>query len=74
MLEASSKVETLNLLGKRPADTRGEPLFSKFNDMECSRESPLVPEQYLLLPGYVFGFALGKKDWGKQCSSISIEI
>lgn len=65
MLESSSKMETMELSGKVPGDSRGEPLFSKFNDMECSRDSPLVPEQYLLLPGYVLGFALGKKEWGR---------
>ncbi|KAF8859027.1 P-loop containing nucleoside triphosphate hydrolase protein [Acephala macrosclerotiorum] len=56
-------LESLNLSGEEPKDTRGEPLFSKFNDMKCSPDNPLEQAQYLLLPGYVLGFALGKKEW-----------
>jgi hypothetical protein len=56
----------LKLSGEEPQDIRGEPLFSKFNDMKCSPNNPLEPEQYLLLPGYVLGFALEKKEWGKK--------
>jgi hypothetical protein len=61
----SSTTQMMNLSGKEPEDTRGEPLFSKFNDVECSPNNPLEPAQYLLLPGYIFKFALEKKDWGK---------
>jgi len=58
-------MELLKISGTEPGDARGEPLFSKFNDMECSPVNPLTPTQYLLLPGHVFGFALGKKEWGE---------
>ncbi|KAI1388101.1 uncharacterized protein F4822DRAFT_302239 [Hypoxylon trugodes] len=45
-----------------PEDLGGEPLFSKFNDMKCSPEIELEPAQYLLLPTYVLGFAVGKRE------------
>ncbi len=64
-MQDKSDMKMLNLIGKEPEDTRGEPLFSKFNDMKCSPDNPLEQAQYLLLPGYVLGFALGKKEWGK---------
>lgn len=62
----SHKMEVPNILGKEPEDLRGEPLFSKFNDMECSVANELEPAQYLLLPTYVLGFALGKREWSKK--------
>ena len=65
-----SYMQTLNLSGAEPQDTRGEPLFGKFNDMKCSLDNPLEQAQYLLLPGYVLGFALGKKQWGKPLSNL----
>ena len=55
-----------NVFGEEPQDTQREPLFSKFNDMECSPDDPLEQAQYLLLPGYVLGFAVGQKKWGKS--------
>ncbi|KAM0418755.1 hypothetical protein ACHAPT_012353 [Fusarium lateritium] len=48
---------------EQPQDLRGAPLFSKFNDMECSLTNELAPLHYLLLPAYVLGFALGKREW-----------
>ncbi|KAF2703586.1 hypothetical protein K504DRAFT_538690 [Pleomassaria siparia CBS 279.74] len=53
--------KSLKLSGKGPQDTRGEPLFSKFNGMEFSLSQPLEDAQYLLFPGGVLGFALGSK-------------
>jgi len=74
-LEASdsSNMEMLDISGEEPEDVRGEPLFSKFNDMECSADNELEPAQYLLLPAYVLGFALGKRQWGKTayCSHLA---
>lgn len=58
-------LDSLNLSREEPKDTRGEPSFSKFNDMKCSPDNTLEQAQYLLLPGYVLGFALGKKEWGE---------
>ena len=62
----SRNIEMPDILGEEPEDLRGEPLFSKFNDMECSADNELEPAQYLLLPAYVLGFALGQRDWGKK--------
>ncbi|OTA96207.1 hypothetical protein M434DRAFT_141672 [Hypoxylon sp. CO27-5] len=59
----SSNVEIPDISGEEPEDLRGEPLFSKFNDMECSADNELEPAQYLLLPTYVLGFAIGKREW-----------
>ncbi|KAH7157947.1 hypothetical protein B0J13DRAFT_543154 [Dactylonectria estremocensis] len=59
----SPNMEVPDVLGEEPEDLRGEPLFSKFNDMECSAANELEPAQYLLLPAYVLGFALGKREW-----------
>ncbi|KAI1504847.1 hypothetical protein F5X99DRAFT_370075 [Biscogniauxia marginata] len=55
--------EIPNISGDEPEDLGGEPLFSKFNDMECSADNELQSAQYLLLPTYVLGFALGKREW-----------
>lgn len=48
-----------------PADSKGGSKFSKFNDMECSEDNftKLEPLHFLLLPGYVHGYALGIKEW-----------
>ncbi|KXX75206.1 hypothetical protein MMYC01_207129 [Madurella mycetomatis] len=59
----SRSMEMPDISGEEPQDLRGEPLFSKFNDMECSAANELEPAQYLLLPAYVLGFALGKREW-----------
>ena len=48
-----------------PNDHGGGPLFSKFNNMVCSKEVLLEDDEYLLLPGYVLGYALGRKAWSK---------
>jgi hypothetical protein len=59
-------LESLKLSGIEPEDTRGEPLFSKYNDMQCTTSSVLEGTQYLLMPSRILGFALGsKKQWGK---------
>ncbi|RSL85403.1 hypothetical protein CEP51_003379 [Fusarium floridanum] len=62
-VSSSSSMEMLDISGEEPQDLRGEPLFSKFNDMECSPGNRLQRAQYLLLPAYVLGFALGKREW-----------
>lgn len=51
--------------GSDPDDFRGGSYFSKFNDMECSVGTELEPDQYLLLPGTVQGFALEKRERGE---------
>ncbi|KAJ3467742.1 hypothetical protein MRS44_005306 [Fusarium solani] len=65
MLEAmdSPKMVVPDVSGEEPQDLHGEPLFSKFNDMECSAANELDPAHYLLLPAYVLGFAVGKREW-----------
>jgi hypothetical protein len=38
--------------------------YSKLNDRVCSTNSPLEDhEEYLLLPGHIQGYALGRKQW-----------
>ncbi|KAI1408648.1 hypothetical protein F5Y13DRAFT_182548 [Hypoxylon sp. FL1857] len=61
--DSSSNMEIPDISGEEPEDLRGEPLFSKFNDMECSADNELEPAQYLLLPTYVLGFAIAKREW-----------
>ena len=61
----SPNMEAPDISGEEPEDLRGEPLFSKFNDMDCSVANALEPAQYLLLPASVLGFALGKREWGE---------
>ncbi|KAI8674623.1 AAA domain-containing protein [Fusarium keratoplasticum] len=65
MLEAldSPNLAVPDVSGEEPQDLHGEPLFSKFNDMECSAANELDPAHYLLLPVHVLGFALGKREW-----------
>ena len=48
-----------------PTDFGGEPLWSQWNDRECTRERPLLSAQYVLCSRYVLGYALGKKEWGQ---------
>ena len=46
-----------------PPDFGGGP-FSKLNDRVCTAEGPLEDEEeYLLLPGHIQGYALGRKQW-----------
>lgn len=46
-----------------PPDFGGGP-YSKLNDRVCSTDSPLEDEEeYLLLPGHIQGYALGRKQW-----------
>ncbi|KAL2690174.1 hypothetical protein Neosp_004243 [[Neocosmospora] mangrovei] len=52
-----------SILGEEPQDLGGGPLFSKLNGMECSAATELDPMHYLLLPAFVLGFALGKREW-----------
>lgn len=61
----SYKMVMPETLGEEPQDLAGEPLFSKFNNIECSRSNNLQPAQYLLLPDYVLRFALEKREWGE---------
>lgn len=67
MLEAldSPNMAVPDVSGEEPQDLHGAPLFSKFNDMECSAANELDPAHYLLLPVHVLGFALGKREWGE---------
>jgi hypothetical protein len=60
------QTKILKLSGEVPDDAKGQPLFSKFDDMVCSPSNPLQPTQYLLLPGHVLGYAIGKKNWGES--------
>ncbi|KAK3934150.1 hypothetical protein QBC46DRAFT_428932 [Diplogelasinospora grovesii] len=46
----SPNMEMPDILGEEPEDLGGEPLFSKFNDMECSAANELEPAQYLKGP------------------------
>lgn len=57
----SSNLGLLDTSGEEPQDFRGEPMFTKFNDMKCSVDNELEPSQYLLLPTYVLGFAVEKR-------------
>ena len=51
-----------NVLGE-PPDFGGGP-YTKLNDRECSKSTPLEDdEEYLLLPGHIQGYALGRKQW-----------
>ena len=46
-----------------PPDFGGGP-YAKLNDRDCSANSPLEDEEeYLLLPGHIQGYALGRKQW-----------
>ncbi|KPM37615.1 hypothetical protein AK830_g8977 [Neonectria ditissima] len=69
----SYKMEIPEILGEEPQDLSGEPLFSKFNNMECSRSNDLQPAQYLLLPNYVLGFALEKREWDLGTEEVQME-
>lgn len=64
---STSTVSTSNLFTNftPPGDSKGGLKFSKFNDMACSMEifDKLETLHFLLLPGFVLGFALGKKEW-----------
>jgi hypothetical protein len=48
---------------ERPKDYGGGAKWSKFEDMACSVENELEESQYLLLPGFLLGFSLGRKEW-----------
>jgi hypothetical protein len=57
---------------EQPQDYGGGKRFSKFNDMECSSGSQLEESQYLLLLGYILGYTLGKKQWSKFDTCLSV--
>ena len=54
-----------------PSDLDGGTKWTKFNAMDCSPDTTLEEAQYLLLPGHVLGFAMGRKEWSKQWSTKS---
>lgn len=67
---STSRVSTGNVFTNftPPSDSKGGSRFSKFNDMECSTEilDKLETLHFLLLPGYVLGYALGRKEWSNS--------
>ena len=71
-----SKTDEFGLTYDDPTDLGGGPLYSKFNDMVCSKDTCLENDQYLLLPGYVQGYALGRKEWSEldQIQSMRNEL
>lgn len=62
----STKLGSNNFISsEKPQDYGGGKRFSKFNDIECLPGTKLESTQYLLLLGYVLGFALSTKQWGE---------
>jgi hypothetical protein len=53
----------LRLGSKEPADGGGGPLYSPYNEAALSQINFHDEDMYLLLPGVIDGFALGKKQW-----------
>ena len=41
----------------------GSSPYAKLDDQECSNLTPLQDQEYLLLPGQIQGYALGRKQW-----------